>query len=96
MAKEQPGWTAKHRFARIAPRKVRLVIGLIRGQPCADALEQPGHINLAVGRIVVVVVQEHDGECEPGIDVLDLQDDFDFAAFAGGKIQLVGSVSRVP
>ena len=40
MAKEQPGWTAKHCFARIAPRKVRLVIGLIRGQPCADALEQ--------------------------------------------------------
>ncbi len=33
-------WTAKHRFARIAPRKARLVIGLIRGQACSYALEQ--------------------------------------------------------
>lgn len=33
-------WLARHRFARIAPRKVRLVAGLIRGVPCSDALEQ--------------------------------------------------------
>lgn len=34
------GWTAKHRFARIAPRKARLVIDLIRGRRCGEAMEQ--------------------------------------------------------
>lgn len=33
-------WTAKHRFARIAPRKARLVMDLIRGKSCSEALEQ--------------------------------------------------------
>jgi large subunit ribosomal protein L22 len=33
-------WSAKHRFARIAPRKARLVIDLIRGKGCSAALEQ--------------------------------------------------------
>lgn len=37
---EQRTWTAKHRFARIAPRKARLVIDLVRGQSCDEALEQ--------------------------------------------------------
>ena len=31
---------ARHRFARIAPRKARLVIDTIRGQRCDDAVEQ--------------------------------------------------------
>lgn len=33
-------WSAKHRFARIAPRKVRLVMDLIRGRRCSDAVEE--------------------------------------------------------
>lgn len=33
-------WTAKHRFARISPRKARLVISTIRGKRCAQALEE--------------------------------------------------------
>jgi len=33
-------WTAKHRFARIAPRKARIVINTIRGKHCDEALEQ--------------------------------------------------------
>ncbi len=37
---EERTWTAKHRFARIAPRKVRLVIDLIRRKPCSEALDQ--------------------------------------------------------
>ncbi len=33
-------WTARHRFARIAPRKARLVIDMIRGRWCSEAVEQ--------------------------------------------------------
>ena len=33
-------WTAKHRFARIAPRKARLLIDVIRGRRCDAAVEQ--------------------------------------------------------
>lgn len=40
MAEATQIWTAKHRFARVSPRKARLVISLIRGRACADALEQ--------------------------------------------------------
>lgn len=32
-------WTAKHRFARIAERKARLVVDLIRGRRCDEAIE---------------------------------------------------------
>lgn len=32
-------WTAKHRFARLSPRKARLVVDLIRGKPVQDALD---------------------------------------------------------
>lgn len=32
-------WRATHRFARIADRKVRLVVDLIRGLPCDEAVE---------------------------------------------------------
>jgi len=33
-------WSAQHKFARIGPRKVRLVIDLIRGMSCEDAIHQ--------------------------------------------------------
>ena len=32
-------WRAIHRFARISPRKARLVMALIRGRPCHEALD---------------------------------------------------------
>ena len=32
-------WVAKHRFARIAPRKARYVIALIRGMSCQQAID---------------------------------------------------------
>lgn len=32
------GWVAQHRFARIAPRKARLVMATIRGMGCNEAL----------------------------------------------------------
>ena len=41
MAKEskQQGWTAKHRYARISPRKVRLVTSLIANRRTGEALD---------------------------------------------------------
>lgn len=32
-------WKSSHRFARIAPRKVRLVVDLVRGMNAAEALD---------------------------------------------------------
>jgi large subunit ribosomal protein L22 len=32
-------WTATHRYARISERKARLVVDLIRGRRCNEALE---------------------------------------------------------
>jgi large subunit ribosomal protein L22 len=32
-------YQASHRYARISPSKARLVMGLIRGLPCAEALD---------------------------------------------------------
>jgi len=40
MLGEERSWTATHRFARISPRKARLVVDLIRGLGCDGALEQ--------------------------------------------------------
>jgi len=37
-ATDRRSWVARHRFARIAPRKARLLIDLIRGKACDDAL----------------------------------------------------------
>ena len=50
-------WTAKHRFARIAPRKVRLVIDLIRGRRCSDAVEQLRFTNRRSARFVEAVLK---------------------------------------
>ena len=38
--KEQRLWSAKHRFARMSPRKVKLLIDLIRGRKCGEAMDQ--------------------------------------------------------
>jgi large subunit ribosomal protein L22 len=35
-------WTAKHRFAKIAPRKAKLLTDLIRGRSCSAAMDQLG------------------------------------------------------
>lgn len=38
--KEDRLWSATHRFARISPRKAKLLIDLIRGRRCGEAMDQ--------------------------------------------------------
>jgi large subunit ribosomal protein L22 len=38
-------WSAKHRFARIAERKARLVADLIQGMPCDKAVQTLRYTN---------------------------------------------------
>ena len=54
---EQRKWTAKHLFARIAPRKARLVIDLIRGQRCSDAVEQLNFNHRRSARMIEAVLK---------------------------------------
>lgn len=53
----EAGWTAVHRFARIAPRKARLLIDLIRGATCNDAMEQLRFNNRRAARFVGAVLR---------------------------------------
>ncbi len=48
---------ARHRFARIAPRKARLLVGLIRGMPCDQAMEQLRFNNRRGARFVQAVLK---------------------------------------
>lgn len=50
-------WTARHRFARIAPRKARLTIDTIRGRRCNEALEQLRFNNRRSARFVEAVLK---------------------------------------
>lgn len=54
---EQRTWTAMHRFARIAPRKARLVIDAIRGELCSDAVEQLRFNRRRAARFVEAVLK---------------------------------------
>jgi large subunit ribosomal protein L22 len=36
---ERKGWSATHRYARISPRKARLVIDMLRGMDCNAAVD---------------------------------------------------------
>ena len=54
---EQRKWKALHRFARIAPRKARLVTDLIRGQACSDAVEQLRFNHRRAARLIEAVLK---------------------------------------
>jgi large subunit ribosomal protein L22 len=54
---EQRMWSAKHKFARIAPRKARLVVDTIRGQSCSDAVEQLRFNRRRAARFVEAVLK---------------------------------------
>ncbi len=53
---EKQDWLARHRFARIAPRKARLIIDLIRGMPCSTAMDalrfNPKRASVLVGTVL--------------------------------------------
>lgn len=54
---ERKMWTARHRFARIAPRKARLVIDTIRGQSCSEAVEQLRFNHRRSARLIEAVLK---------------------------------------
>ena len=56
-ADDRLGWAAKHLFARIAPRKVRLVMGLIRGRSCSGAMEELRFNRRRAARFVEAVLK---------------------------------------
>ena len=54
---EKQTWTATHRFARIAPRKVRLVMGTIRDRRCQEALDQLRFNHRRSARLIEAVLK---------------------------------------
>ena len=52
----QKTWTSKHLFARIAPRKARLVIDMIRGRQCGEAMEQLRFTHQRAARFIEAVL----------------------------------------
>jgi large subunit ribosomal protein L22 len=45
-------WTAKHRYARVADRKARLVANLIRGRHCDEAVELLRFTHKRAGKVL--------------------------------------------
>jgi len=54
---EHQTWTARHRFARIGPRKARLLIDLIRGLRCDQAVDQLRFNHRRAARLVQAVLK---------------------------------------
>ncbi len=50
-------WTAKHMYARIGPRKARLLADLIRGLNCDSAMQQLEFNNRRAARMVQAVLR---------------------------------------
>jgi large subunit ribosomal protein L22 len=69
------GYTAKHNFARIAPRKARLVMDLIRGRNVDDALDMlqfsRKRAAVYISKVVKSAVANYQGqETAPGQNAL--------------------------
>ena len=70
-------WQAKHRFARIAPRKVRLIADMIRGENAQRALNMLKFTpNRAAGMIAKVLTSAvaNANEAEADVDRLIVAD----------------------
>lgn len=50
-------WQAVHRYARISPRKARLIIDLIRGQNCSAAMELLKFQHQRAARLIEAVLK---------------------------------------
>lgn len=72
------GYTASHRFARIAPRKVRPVADLIRKRPVAEALEELKFLPNRGARMLEKVIRSAMANAEdrgaPAVDRLIIVD----------------------
>ena len=69
----QTAWLAKHRYARISPRKARLVVDMIRGMDVQDAmniLEFMPHRGAAVVSKVLASAIANANEAEANVDRL--------------------------
>jgi large subunit ribosomal protein L22 len=66
-------WTAKHRHARIGPRKARLVVDMIRGMKADEALDllayTPKRASVFVSRVLKSAIANAD-EKEANLDRL--------------------------
>ncbi|MBN2719765.1 MAG: 50S ribosomal protein L22 [Proteobacteria bacterium] len=49
--------TARARYVRIAPRKVRLVMDMVRGKPVEEALQTLGLVRKAASPVLVKVIR---------------------------------------
>ena len=70
-------WHAKHRFARISPRKVRLMADLIRGRDVQDALNVLKFSPQRGAQIIAKVLNSaiaNANENEADVDLLYVQD----------------------
>ncbi|HAK94783.1 MAG TPA: 50S ribosomal protein L22 [Planctomycetes bacterium] len=72
--KTDDGFTAKHRLARIGPRKVRCVMDVIRGLPVNDALAQLKHIHKRAAPMIAKVIKSAmaNAQQEGNVDADDL------------------------
>lgn len=50
-------WIATHKYAKMAPRKGRPMINLIRGKRCSDALDQLRFNHLRSARMIEAVLK---------------------------------------
>jgi len=49
--------TAKARYVRIAPRKVRIVMDMVRGKPVEEALQTLGLVRKAASPVIAKVIR---------------------------------------
>ena len=67
-------WSATHRHARIAPRKARLVVDLIRGQKVGDAISILSVTKKGITHEVEKVLRSAIANAEQKADRLDVED----------------------
>jgi len=62
--------TAKARHVRIAPRKVRLVMDMVRGKPVEEALQTLGLVRKAASPVIAKVIKSAMANAENNHDMI--------------------------